>query len=162
MRDGHAFNTWSHIYFKKCVAMAATLHEYACSVCSKTFGDHSRCAKHVNARSGSCRAKGAKVMPIPIHFSINDRNVGGRLGQQHRGLENDASVRDLRLELDMEGPGADGEPERLSGTLNYLSKSFILFCTYPNLSCFIPYNPIWSATPGGSGFVTQIHVDKSR
>jgi hypothetical protein len=121
--------------------MAATARtEYACSVCTKTFGDHSRCAKHVNAAGGSCRAKGAKVMPIPIHFSINDRNVGGRLGQQHRGLENDASVRDL--DFDMEGPGADGEPERLSGTLNYLSKYSILIYTYPNLSYFIPYNPI--------------------
>ena len=121
--------------------MAATLHEYACSVCSKTFGDHSPCAKHVNARSGSCRAKGAKVMPIPIHFSINDRNVGGRLGQQHRGLENDASPAVRDLDLDMEGPGADGEPECF-GILNYPSKSFILIHTYPYLSHTIPYDPL--------------------
>ncbi len=145
------------------VAMAATTRtDYACSVCTKTFGDHSRCAKHVNAAVGACRAKGAKVIPISIHFSINDRNVGGRLGQQvqqHRGLQNDA-VGDL--DLDMEGPGADGEPECLSGILNHPSESFMLIYTYLYLSYTIPINPIRSASPRSSGFVTQIRVDKSR
>ena len=50
-----------------------------------------------------------------------------------------ASVHDL--DLDMEGPGADGEPEDLSGILNpsYLSE---LIQTYPIQSHTIPYNPL--------------------
>ena len=53
---------------------------YVCSVCDKSFGDiHSSCAKHVNGR-GACKEKGAVVLPLPINFSRNDRNVGGRLG----------------------------------------------------------------------------------
>jgi predicted metal-binding protein len=71
------------------VAIAATTRiDYACTVCTKSFGDRLRCAKLVKA-AGACRVKRAKVIPIPIHFSINDRNVGGRLEQQvqqHRGL----------------------------------------------------------------------------
>ena len=77
---------------------------------------------------------------------------------QHRDMQG-ASVHDL--DLDMEGPGAYGEPEYLSGILNYPSESFILIRTYPNLSHTILDNPIQSATPQGSGFVAQIHVDKS-
>ncbi len=61
----------------------------------------------------------------PIHFSINDRNVGGRLG----GLGNDAAARQSSDRgLGMEG--ADSEPEScqavLSGILTYPNKSSIL------------------------------------
>ena len=56
---------------------------YVCSVCDKSFGDiHSSCAKHVNGR-GACKEKGAVVLSLPINFSRNDRNVGGRLAHQH-------------------------------------------------------------------------------
>jgi hypothetical protein len=117
--------------------------DYACSVCSKTFDDHSQCAKHVNER-GTCKAKGAAVAPIPIHFIMNSRNVGGRLGQQHGGLGKNAAARDRGLPVDMEA--ADGEPESgqacLSGILPYPKKSFILIHTYPYLSHTIPCNPI--------------------
>ena len=65
-------------------------------------------------------------------------------------------------DLDMEGPGADGEPACLSGILNYLNKSSILICTYPYLSRTILYDPVQSASSPTRGFVTQIHVDKSR
>ena len=120
--------------------MAATTRtDYACSVCTKTFGDHSRCAKHVNGR-GTCKAKGAIVQPITVHFSINDRNVGGRLGQQRGGLGYDVAARQSSdRDLDMEG--ADGEPESgpacLSGILTYPNKSSILVHTYPYLSILI-------------------------
>jgi hypothetical protein len=112
--------------------------DYACSVCTKTFGDRSLCAKHINGR-GTCKAKGAVVKPSPIHFSsINDRNVGGRLGQQNGGLGNDTAARQSSDRgLDMEG--ADGEsmfPGRrayllVSGILTYPKKSFILIYTHP-------------------------------
>jgi hypothetical protein len=67
-------------------AMAAattTLLDYTCSVCNKSFGDnHARCAQHVTARLGSCKAKGATVLSAPIHFGRHDRNVGGRFGER--------------------------------------------------------------------------------
>ena len=117
--------------------MAATTRtDYACSVCTKTFGDHSRCAKHVNGR-GTCKAKGAIVRPITVHFSLNDRSVGGRRGQQLGGLGNDAAARQSSdRDLDMEG--TDGEPESgpvcLSGILTYPNKTSIPIHSYPVLS----------------------------
>ena len=56
-----------------------------------------------------------------------------------------ASVRDL--DLDMEGPGADGEQEPLW----YPKLSERILHTYLKLSKLILYNPIQSATPQGSG-----------
>ena len=109
------------------------------------------------------KAKGAIVQPITVHFSINDRNVGGR--QQRGGLRNEAAARQSSdRDLDMEG--ADGKPESgpacLSGILTYPNKSSILIHTYPYLSILILYDPIPSATCLCIGFVAQIHVDKSR
>ncbi len=47
---------------------------------------------------------GAVVEPIPVHFSINERNVGGRLAEQNGGLGNDAAARQSSDRgLDMEG-----------------------------------------------------------
>ena len=56
---------------------------YACSVCSRSFGEnHRRCSQHVNAGSqsglGPCRLKGAFVKRVPVILGRNDRNVGGR------------------------------------------------------------------------------------
>ena len=107
---------------------------YVCSVCDKAFGDiHSSCAKHVNGR-GVCKAKGAVVLQLPINFSRNDRNVGGRLGLQHGfgrlaapGQEGDS---------DMEG-GRPPSPAQapLSGIHTYpIYLSLLIFKTYPNLS----------------------------
>jgi hypothetical protein len=116
--------------------------DYACSFCTKTFGDRSLCAKHVNGR-GTCKVIEEVVEPIPIHFSINDRNVGDKPGQQNGGLGNDAAARQSSDRgLDMEG--AYGEPESgqavLSGILTYPKKSFIMIHTYPDLSHSIPYD----------------------
>ena len=107
---------------------------YVCSVCDKAFGDiHSSCAKHVNGR-GACKAKGAVVLQLPINFSRNDRNVGGRLGLQHGfgrlaapGQEGDS---------DMEG-GRPPSPAQapLSGIHTYpIYLSLLILKTYPNLS----------------------------
>ena len=107
---------------------------YVCSVCDKAFGDiHSSCAKHVNGR-GACKAKGAVVLQLPINFSRNDRNVGGRLGLQHGfgrlvapGQAGDS---------DMEG-GRPPSPAQapLSGIHTYpIYLSLLILKTYPNLS----------------------------
>ena len=57
----------------------ASFDTYACSVCSKSFGEsHTRCAQHVAAKLGACRSKGAAVKRVPIIVGRNDRNVGGR------------------------------------------------------------------------------------
>ncbi len=74
------------------------------------------------------------MKPIPIQFGINDRSVGGRLGQQHGRLENNAAARQSSGRgLDMEG--ANGEPESgqacQSGILTYPNTSIILLDNYP-------------------------------
>jgi hypothetical protein len=106
------------------------------------------------------------VQPITVHFSINDRNVGGRLGQQRGGPGNDVAAARQSSDRDLDMEGADGEPESgpacLSGILTYPNTSSILIHTYPYLSMFISYDPITSATCICSGFVAQIRVDKSR
>ncbi len=60
---------------------------YAFSVCSKSsFGEnHHRCAQHVKAPMGQCRAKGAVVKHVPTIVGIHDRtwNVGGRVARGH-------------------------------------------------------------------------------
>ena len=99
---------------------------YVCSVCDKAFGDiHSSCAKHVNGR-GVCKAKGAVVLQLPINFSRNDRNVGGRLGLQH-GFGRLAAP----------GQAGDSDPAQapLSGIHTYpIYLSLLILKTYPNLS----------------------------
>ena len=103
------------------------------------------------------QGEGDNSEPITVHFSINDRNAGGRLGQQRGGFGKDAAARQSSdCDLDMEG--ADGEPESgpacLSGILTYPHKSSILIHTYPYLSIFqvILYDPIPSAKCLCSGF----------
>ena len=107
---------------------------YVCSVCDKAFGDiHSSCAKHVNGR-GACKAKGAVVLQLPINFSRNDRNVGGRLGLQH-GFGRLAAPGQAG-HSDMEG-GRPPSPAQapLSGTHTYpIYVSLFILKTYPNLS----------------------------
>ena len=107
---------------------------YACSVCDKAFGDiHSSCAKHVNGR-GACKAKGAVVLQLPINFSRNDRNVGGRLGLQH-GFGRLAAPGQAG-DSDMEG-GRPPSPAQapLSGIHTYpIYLSLLILKTYPNLS----------------------------
>jgi hypothetical protein len=107
---------------------------YVCSVCDKAFGDiHSSCAKHVNGR-GACKAKGAVVLQLPINFSRNDRNVGGRLGLQH-GFGRLAAPGQAG-HSDMEG-GRPPSPAQapLSGTHTYpIYLSLCILKTYPNLS----------------------------
>jgi hypothetical protein len=52
----------------------------ACSACKKSFGEKiTRCAQHVNASGGHCRAKAAVVRRVPIIVGVHDRNVGARL-----------------------------------------------------------------------------------
>ena len=107
---------------------------YVCSVCDKAFGDiHSSCAKHVNGR-GACKAKGAVVLQLPINFSRNDRNVGGRLGLQH-GFGRLAAPGQAG-DSDMEG-GRPPSPAQapLSGIHTYpIYLSLLILKTYPNLS----------------------------
>jgi hypothetical protein len=88
---------------------------------------------------------GAVVDPIPIHFSINDRNLGGGLGQQNGGLGNDAADRQSSDRgLDLEDSNGESESEQAipSGILTYPNKSFIMIHTYPYLSHTIPYDPL--------------------
>ena len=107
---------------------------YVCSVCDKAFGDiHSSCAKHVNGR-GACKAKGAVVLQLPINFSRNDRNVGGRLGLQH-GFGRLAAPSQAG-DSDMEA-GRPPSPAQapLSGIHTYpIYLSLLILKTYPNLS----------------------------
>ena len=107
---------------------------YVCSVCDKAFGDiHSSCAKHVNGR-GACKAKGAVVLQLPINFSRNDRNVGGRLGLQH-GFGRLAAPGQAG-DSDMEA-GRPPSPAQapLSGIHTYpIYLSLLILKTYPNLS----------------------------
>ena len=115
---------------------------YVCSVCDKAFGDiHSSCAKHVNGR-GACKAKGAVVLQLPINFSRNDRNVGGRLGLQH-GFGRLAAPGQAG-HSDMEG-GRPPSPAQapLSGTHTYpIYLSLFILKTYhlePPESFFMVY-----------------------
>ena len=107
---------------------------YVCSVCDKSFGDiHSSCAKHVNGR-GACKEKGAVVLQIPINFSRNDRNIGGRLGLQH-GFGRLAAP-DQAGDSDMVG-GRPPSPAQahLSGIHTYpIYLSLLILKTYRNLS----------------------------
>ena len=104
---------------------------YVCSVCDKAFGDiHSSCAKHVNGR-GACKEKGAVVWQLPINFSRNDRNVGGRLGLQGR-----LAAPGQAGDSDMVG-GRPPSPARapLSGIHTYpISLSLLILQSYSNLS----------------------------
>ena len=107
---------------------------YVCSVCDKAFGDiHSSCAKHVNGRR-ACKAKGAVVLQLPINFSRNDRNVGGRLGLQH-GFGRLAAPGQAG-DSDMEA-GRPPSPAQapLSGIHTYpIYLSLLILKTCPNLS----------------------------
>ena len=110
---------------------------YVCSVCDKAFGDiHSSCAKHVNGR-GECKTKAAVVKALPINFSRNDRNVGGRLGLQHGfgWLVAPCQAGDS----DMVG-GGPPSPARapLSGIHTYpISSSILILHTYPNYPTYL-------------------------
>ena len=114
------------------VAGNTTRVVYVCSVCDKAFGDiHSSCAKHVNGR-GACKAKGAVVLQLPINFSRNDRNVGGRLGLQH-GFGRLAAPGQAG-DSDMVG-GGPPSPARapVSGIHTYtISLSICILHTHPN------------------------------
>ena len=110
---------------------------YVCSVCDKSFGDiHSSCAKHVNGR-GACKEKGAVVLPLPINFSRNDRNVGGRLAHQH-GFGRLAAPGQAG-DSDMVG-GGPPSPARapVSGIHTYpISLSIPILHTYPNYPTYV-------------------------
>ena len=111
---------------------------YVCSVCDKSFGDiHSSCAKHVNGR-GACKEKGAVVLSLPINFSRNDRNVGGRLAHQH-GLGRLAAPGQAG-DSDMVG-GGPPSPARaapVSGIHTYpISLSILILHTYPNYPSYV-------------------------
>ena len=126
---------------------------YVCSVCDKSFGDiHSSCAKHVNGR-GACKEKGAVVLPLPINFSRNDRNVGGRLAHQH-GFGRLAAPGQAG-DLDMVGGAAaglrrrPGHPCQVSILIpyDYPYVSFILIPiilnTYPNYPTYLVIYPTY-------------------
>jgi len=110
---------------------------YVCSVCDKSFGDiHSSCAKHVNGR-GACKEKGAVVLSLPINFSRNDRNVGGRLGHQH-GFGRLAAPGQAG-DSDMVG-GGPPSPARapVSGIHTYpITLSIRILHTYPNYPTYV-------------------------
>ena len=95
----------------------ASFDTYACSVCSKSFGEsHHRCSQHVNAWRGPCRLKGAFVKRVPVIVGRNDRNAGGR---QQNGddidSEADANLLEVRagsvsnLPVDSDDAGGGGE-----------------------------------------------------
>jgi hypothetical protein len=80
----------------------ATMITYACSVCSKLFGEnHLGCMK---ASRGQCRAAGAVVQRVPISVGIHDRIVGGKVAaNQRHGLgsesDSDAILLDIFLNI---------------------------------------------------------------
>jgi hypothetical protein len=108
---------------------------YVCSVCDKSFGDiHSSCAKHVNGR-GACKEKGAVVLPLPINFSRNDRNVGGRLAHQGR-----LAAPGQAGDSDMVGgwPPSPARAAPVSGIHTYpISLSIRILHTYPNYPSYV-------------------------
>jgi hypothetical protein len=140
-----------------------TLVVYACSVCSKSFGDiYSSCAKHVNGR-GKCKERGATVVPVPVNFSRNDRQVGGRIGHlpgpgglaSRAGLEDNSDME--RADADSGGPASPPQaplsgiililhtyPHNLTNPiLNYPENLTHLILNYPdNLTNFIAYMPM--------------------
>ncbi len=98
----------------------ASFDTYACSVCSKSFGEsHTRCAQHVAAKQGACRSKGAAVKRVPIIVGRNDRNVGDR--RQVVDIEADAPVNlphaaNLPVDSDSEDAGGGGPgPSGMTG-----------------------------------------------
>ena len=145
-----------------------TLVVYACSVCAKSFGDnHSSCAKHVNGR-GKCKERGARVVPVPVSFSRNDRQVGGRLGHLPGPASGLADNSDMER---ADGRGASASPPPagiqvilifytyplyLSKLSSHLFSLLILF--YPNYPVTLP---IFSATCLCSGYITWIVLDKT-
>ena len=85
-----------------------------------------------------CKARGAIVWPIPINFSRNDRNVGGRLGLQH-GLGGLVAP-DHAGDSDMVGGRGPASPARasLSGIHAYpISLSILVLNNYPNYPTLI-------------------------
>jgi hypothetical protein len=114
-----------------------TLVVYPCSVCSETFGDiHSSCAKHVNGR-GKCKEKGAIVVPVPINFSRNDRQIGGRIGHL-LGPGALASAPSLADSSGMER--ADGLRRRRRHPSQVSNLSFLLIPIIPIiLQTYLPY-----------------------
>ena len=123
--------------------MAASFDTYACSVCSKSFGEsHHRCSQHVNAWKGPCRLKGAFVKRVPVIVGRNDRNVGGR---RHNDIDSeaDANLLEVRagsvsnLPVDSDDAGGGGELDSgyistyLSSNINYISLNIHTYpCTY--------------------------------
>jgi hypothetical protein len=108
---------------------------YVCSVCDKSFGDiHSSCAKHVNGR-GACKEKGAVVLSLPINFSRNDRNVGGRLAHQGR-LAAPGQAGDS--DMVGGGPPSPARAAPVSGIHTYpISLSIRILHTYPNYPSYV-------------------------
>ena len=121
---------------------------YVCSVCSKSFGDiHSSCAKHVNGR-GACKEKGAVVLPLPINFSRNDRNVGGRLGHQHEFQPGRLAAPGQADDSDMVASPARAPVSGIHTYLTFLSQlSYILISIilkmYPNYPTYLVIYPIY-------------------
>ena len=128
----------------------ASFDTYACSVCSKSFGEsHSRCAQHVAARKGVCRSKGATVKRVPIIVGRNDRNVGGR--RQLEQVEADVpaslpragSVSNLPVDTNSEDAGdgdlrlADAESDSGYISLYIYMISLYIYKRYPYISLYI-------------------------
>ena len=60
-------------------SVIATVTTFVCSVCDKSFGNYTSCARHTaSGKFKLCRAAGASVVPVPNIVSRHDRNVGGR------------------------------------------------------------------------------------
>jgi hypothetical protein len=96
----------------------ATTITYACSVCSKSFGEnHKACAQYVKASKGQCRPAGAVVQRVPIFVGIHDRNVGGRVAANQDGLgsESDSDASDPKPNASVEGDSGGGAAKEDTG-----------------------------------------------
>lgn len=112
-------------------SVIATVTTFVCSVCDKSFGNYTSCARHTaSGKFNLCRAAGASVVPVPNIVSRHDRNVGGR--QAHASAPGPARIPHWQVDTDMCDPDdgaagggaeADSEAEQLEPESGYLNPS---------------------------------------